>query len=161
MTTQTKTRELTGRELTGRGVLAITLSAFGVIIAVNIAMAYFAVQTFPGLEVRNSYVASQGFNDRMRAQQALGWTTEADMTAGTLRIRITDETGAPAPVAMITAVLGRPTTTREDETPDLRFDGEAYVADVAVAYGNWDLRITAEAADGTQYTYRVDLVHHR
>ena len=89
MTIETKTRELTGR-----GVLAITLSAFGVIIAVNIAMAYFAVQTFPGLEVRNSYVASQGFNDRMRAQQALGWTTRADLTQGVLRVTITDAEGA-------------------------------------------------------------------
>ncbi|MCA2013157.1 FixH family protein [Cereibacter sphaeroides] len=150
-----------GRPLTGRGVLAITVSAFGVIIAVNLVMAYFAVETFPGLEVRNSYVASQGFNDRMRAQQALGWTTEADLTGGTLRVRVTDASGAPAPVAAITAVLGRPTTEREDVTPALAFDGEAFVADVEADYGNWDLRITAEAADGTAYTYRVDLVHHR
>ena len=156
MTIETKTRELTGR-----GVLAITLSAFGVIIAVNIAMAYFAVQTFPGLEVRNSYVASQGFNDRMRAQQALGWTTRADLTQGVLRVTITDAEGAPAPVAAITAVLGRPTTEREDVTPALRFDGEAFVAEIEVGGGNWDLRLNAEAADGTSYAYRVDLVHHR
>jgi len=150
-----------GRELTGRMVLAITLGAFGVIIAVNLVMAWFAVNTFPGLEVRNSYVASQGFNDRLRAQQALGWTTEADLRGGRLTVRVTDADGNPAPVAAITAILGRPTTEREDTTPALAFDGQAYVADVDVDYGNWDLRIQAEAADGTGYGYRVGLIHHR
>ena len=42
------------RELTGRHVLAITLTAFGVIIAVNLMMAFKAVSTFPGLETPNS-----------------------------------------------------------------------------------------------------------
>ncbi|WP_181954492.1 FixH family protein [Pararhodobacter zhoushanensis] len=149
-----------GRELTGRKVLAITVSAFSVIIGVNLVMAYYAVGTFPGLEVANSYVASQGFNDRMRAQQALGWTTEADMTGGQLTVRITTASGDPAPVAAITAILGRPTTEREDTIPDLAFNGAAYVAPVDVDYGNWDLRISAESADGTQYDYRVGVIHN-
>ena len=50
------------RELTGRHVLVITLCAFGTIIAVNVFMAVMAVGTFPGLEVKNSYVASQTFD---------------------------------------------------------------------------------------------------
>ena len=62
------------RELTGRHVLVITVSAFAVIIGVNLTLAYQAVATFPGLEVQNSYVAGQGFNDRKAAQEALGWT---------------------------------------------------------------------------------------
>ena len=57
------------RELTGRHVLAITLAAFGVIIAVNMVMAVKAVSTFPGLETPNSYVASQEFDrDRQAAR---------------------------------------------------------------------------------------------
>ena len=47
-----------GKELTGRKVLAITVGFFAVIIAVNLFMAFKAVGTFPGLEVKNSYVAS-------------------------------------------------------------------------------------------------------
>jgi nitrogen fixation protein FixH len=61
------------RELTGGKVLAIFVGAFGVIIAVNLFMAYSALSTFPGLEVQNSYVASQGFNARLAKQRALGW----------------------------------------------------------------------------------------
>ena len=48
------------RELTGGKVLAITVSAFAIIIGVNVLLAFKAVSTFPGLEVENSYVASQG-----------------------------------------------------------------------------------------------------
>ena len=62
------------RELTGRHVLAITLAAFGVIIAVNMVMAFKAVSPFPGLETPNSYVASQVFDRERTAQAALGWT---------------------------------------------------------------------------------------
>ena len=57
-------------ELTGKHVFAITAGAFAVIIGVNVLLAVKAVSTFPGLEVGNSYVASQGFNTRKAAQEA-------------------------------------------------------------------------------------------
>ncbi|MFN7052645.1 MAG: FixH family protein, partial [Gemmobacter sp.] len=60
-------------QITGRQVFAFTAGAFGIIIAVNVLMAYKAVSTFPGLEVKNSYVASQNFDTERRAQEALGW----------------------------------------------------------------------------------------
>jgi len=72
------------RKLTGRHVLLIFVAAFGVIISVNLVLAYSAVNTFPGLEVRNSYVASQTFNDRKAAQEALG-LSEADSDAARAR----------------------------------------------------------------------------
>ena len=56
------------RTLTGWHAAAIFGSFFGVIITVNLALAYSAVHTFPGLEVKNSYVASQEF-DRRRTQR--------------------------------------------------------------------------------------------
>ena len=56
------------REITGRHVAAMFGAGFGVIIAVNVLLATKAVSTFPGLEVKNSYVASQTFDaDRARA----------------------------------------------------------------------------------------------
>ena len=57
-------------KLTGWHVLAIFVGAFGVIIGVNVALAWNAVATFPGLEVDNSYIASQTFDDRREAQEA-------------------------------------------------------------------------------------------
>lgn len=61
-------------EITGRQVFGFTVGAFAIIIAVNVYMAYSAVSTFPGVEVPNSYVASQNFEAARDAQDALGWT---------------------------------------------------------------------------------------
>ena len=60
--------------------------AFGVIIAVNLTLAFQAVRTFPGLEVKNSYVASQSFEqerrDQVDAQPAEGRVAGAAGQAG-------------------------------------------------------------------------------
>lgn len=67
------------REFTGRHMLFVMGGMFGTIIAVNLVMAHFAVSTFGGRVVDNSYVASQNFNgwlSEARAQKALGWTLE-------------------------------------------------------------------------------------
>lgn len=64
------------RPLTGRHMTAILVAGFGVVIAVNLIMARFAVTTFGGVVVENSYVASQHFNtwlERADRSRALGW----------------------------------------------------------------------------------------
>ena len=43
-------------EIKGWHVLAAFVLAFSVIIGVNLTLAFNAVRTFPGLEVKNSYV---------------------------------------------------------------------------------------------------------
>ena len=73
-------------ELTGKHVLVITVSAFAVIIAVNLLLAYKAVSTFPGLEVQNSYVASQVFDTDKAAQLALGWTLTPSYQANEVQL---------------------------------------------------------------------------
>ena len=50
---------------TGRHMLAVVFAFFAAIIAVNLVMAFLATGTFPGLVVKNSYVASQGYNQRL------------------------------------------------------------------------------------------------
>ena len=56
------------RPLTGRKVLLIAVAAFAVILAANLAMLLAATGTFPGLVVKNSYVASQDWTARTDAQ---------------------------------------------------------------------------------------------
>jgi nitrogen fixation protein FixH len=145
------------RQITGRHVLIGFVAAFGLIITVNLVLAYNAVKTFPGLEVKNSYVASQEFNKRKAAQEALGWTVRADHADGVLSLSITDRTGAPVEVKELNAILGRATQVRDDQTPDFQFDGTAYVAPVALALGNWNIRMVAYAQDGTKFEQRVIL----
>ena len=147
-------------ELTGRKVLAIFCSIFGVIIAVNAFMAYSALSTFPGLEVQNSFVSSQGFNDRLARQRALGWDIRVEVAEGELKVHITDPDGAPAEVADLTATLGRATHTRDDVTPDFIYQGGSFRAPVQLDSGNWNLRLVATSSDGTEFRQRVSF-HHR
>lgn len=65
-----------GKPFTGRHMAMILIAFFGVVIIVNLVMARFAVTTFGGKVVENSYVASQHYNEwleRAEAQERLGW----------------------------------------------------------------------------------------
>jgi nitrogen fixation protein FixH len=144
-------------ELKGRHVAAMFGGAFTVIIGVNLILAYSAVKTFPGLEVRNSYVASQTFDADRTAQQSLGWSVLAEARNGQVLLSVTDADGLPVEVASLSATLGRATHVRDDARPDFRFDGTRYVADADIGPGNWNIRMVAEAADGTRFQQRVIL----
>ncbi len=145
------------REITGRQVFIVTASAFAVIIGVNLVLAYNAVATFPGLEVKNSYVASQTFDADRKAQLALGWDVSAKVENAELRLSILDRDAKPVRVADLTGTLGRATEIKDDRTPEFVFDGTAYVAPVDLAPGNWNLRMIAIANDGTRFQQRIVL----
>ncbi|WVX50605.1 hypothetical protein ROLI_037040 [Roseobacter fucihabitans] len=147
----------TARVLTGRHVFMIFCAAFAVIISVNLFLAYSAVSTFPGLEVRNSYVASQQFDKNREEQTALGWSVLAQARGDDVHLSITDAEGQPVQVASLEATLGRATHVRDDQTPAFVFDGTRYVAPAQLAPGNWNLRMKARAADGTVFQQRVIL----
>ncbi len=147
----------TERKFTGWHVLAIFGGCFAVIISVNLVLAYSAVSTFPGLEVKNSYVASQGFDDRRAEQEALGWNVRADAKGGLLILSIKDAQGRPVQAGSLEAVLGRATHVQDDREPDFVFDGTAYVARESLRPGNWNIRMKATALDGSLFEQRVIL----
>ena len=146
------------RELTGAKVFAITASAFGVIIAVNVFMAYKAVSTFPGLEVENSYVASQVFDTERSAQKALGWTLEHGYAGGRLTLAFRDRAGQPIEARGVTALVGRTTEAARDVTPVFTYANGIFSAPVALQPGKWMILLEAKAADGTRFHQRLDLL---
>ncbi len=141
--------------ITGAKFFAIIFSFFFVIIAVNLVLAYEAVHTFPGLEVDNSYVASQTFDAERKAQLALGWQVKAHVHQGELILAITDAAGHPVQAASVGGTFGRATEVRDDQTPAFVWDGSVYRAPVTTAAGNWNLRLVAVAQDGTDFHQRV------
>ncbi|MEM8577757.1 MAG: FixH family protein [Pseudomonadota bacterium] len=141
-------------ELTGRHVFGMFALGFGIIITVNMTLAFNAVRTFPGLETKNSYVASQHFDANRAAQRALRWDVDAVLDGSALRLHITRD-GRPAPARITRAVFGRATSVAADQSPTFTFDGTAHVAQVVAGPGNWNLRLEAEAADGTRFVQRV------
>lgn len=145
------------KPLTGRKVLAITVSAFAVIIGVNLVMAWKAIGTFPGLEVKNSYVASQVFDAERAAQAALGWTLTTEYTGRELVLTFRDRAGMPAEVERVSALVGRPTMAGDDMRPEFRYEGGQFVATEELAPGKWMALIEAYAPDGTKFHQRIDL----
>jgi len=141
-------------EIKGWHVLAGFVTAFSIIISVNLTLAYNAVRTFPGLEVSNSYVASQSFDANRTAQLALGWDVSATLNGDVLSLVVLQDGKAIAPV-IEQATFGRATHVGQDQTPAFEFDGNALRAVVDGGKGNWNLRLRARAADGTLFEQRV------
>ncbi len=90
--------------------------ALGVVVAVNGALAYFAVSSSTGLVTAHPYDAGNGYNRVLAAaaaQDALGWRgTLRFVSEGAARGRIeavvTDEAGRPLAGLAVNAQLSRP-----------------------------------------------------
>jgi len=128
------------RTFTGRHMLAITVSFFAVVIAVNLVMARFAIETFGGTVVNNSYVASQEFNrwlDEAKAQRALGWKLTAERDG---HYAIVHLDGAPG--AQIRATAIHPLGRRPDKVLHfVRLAGDRYRSIEMLPAGRWRLEL--------------------
>jgi nitrogen fixation protein FixH len=127
------TRRFTGWHMTG-----ILLAFFGVIVAVNFTMATLATRTFGGVVVQNSYVASQRYNEWLkaaRAQAKLGWKAETTLDS---QRRVVVEVSAPGGV--VTGYAAHP-LGREADVP-LEFIGVGpFRSGKALPAGRWKVHI--------------------
>lgn len=72
----------TTKGLRGIHVLFWLLGLFSVMIAVNTVFVFWALKSFPGEQVKNSYVLGLDYNrevERRREQEKLGWTSEVGL----------------------------------------------------------------------------------
>lgn len=146
------------KELKGVHVLAITVGFFGIIIAVNSLMAFKAISTFPGLEVENSYDASQSFDSDMKKQIALGWTLKPvyDQTRKEIELAFTDAKGQTVQPADLKVLVARTTEENDDSYPKFLAKAGVYVAEADLKPGKWMLHVEAHAADGTLFHQHID-----
>jgi len=145
------------REFTGWHMLGLMVGGFGIIITVNLIMAWNAVATFPGLETPNSYVASQKFDAERAAQMALRWDATAKIENGVLTVAILDADGEPVEAEVTRAILGRATYTKEDSEPAFTWNGIVLTAPVDAHQGYWNLRVELIAPDGTLFRRRFPI----
>lgn len=153
----TESKPQTGRPLTGKKVLLIAVAAFAVIVTANLAMLFAATGSFPGLVVKNSYVASQGWDRKANAQRALGWTAVAEYADGTLRVTMTGRDGKTLPGLDVVAVVGRPASTRDDVRLDLAEGTDGYAAPLALAPGRWRVMIAGADAESGAFEAVAEL----
>ena len=141
----------TVKKLTGWHVLFIFLGAFAVVLGVNGYMISQAVKSYPGLEVQDSYVASQGFDDKRSAQLALHWDVQATYTDDHIAFTIVDGEGKTVHPTTITAQIGRPTTANFDKEVAIVFVDDHFEINEKLDQGQWHLMLNMIASDGTPF----------
>lgn len=143
---------------TGKHMLASMLCFFGVIIAVNFYMASLASQSWTGLIVKNSYVASQEYNGELQKaaeQKTRGWKSSVSYAAGTLVLTLRNQNNNVLTFDNVIAEIGRPAFEQADKA--LQFTplatGSNKIA-IHLEQGVWALKIKGNVAGET---YRRDL----
>lgn len=143
-------RSTTGREFTGRHLLMILVAFFGVVIGVNVTMAWLANSSWTGLVVRNSYVASQEFNRKAaaaEAQIARGWRFDLAVANGKVGFDFVTANGAPVTARSVKVTFKRPVTDREDVTVELALVDGRWEASHPLADGAWIAVIDADVGE--------------
>lgn len=145
---------------TGRHMAIILVTFFGIVIAVNLVMARFALSTFGGKVVENSYVASQHYNEwlhRAEQQDKLGWCKH--VTLDDERHILVQMTAQQQPFTGVTATgtlihpLGREDVRSIHFIPQA--DG-ALRSQETIAPGRWRLELTVQRqADSAKYVIDV------
>ncbi|MBN9034023.1 MAG: cation transporter [Rhizobiales bacterium 63-7] len=143
MTTRTSQPRFTGYHMA-----AIMVSFFGVVIAVNFTMAWYATSSWSGLVVENTYVASQQFNSRaaaMRAMAATGIHGEVTLAPQTISYTLKQRDGTPAIADTVTAHFKRPVGDHQDFQVELVKAGEGnFTLAHVVPAGDWIVEVISK-----------------
>lgn len=144
------------RQITGKHVLAAMVGFFGVVFAVNGVLLRQALSTHSGVVAVEPYRKGLDYNRRIAAderQELLGWRADVVLEAdGRLVLDIAGPDGRPITDLVVSATVGRPSTSRHDVHMRLREQRPGrWVAEAGtLASGSWlvTLEATSSAAAG-------------
>ncbi len=140
--------------------------AFVAVVSVNGALAYFAVESDPGLVSEHPFELGNGYNrvlDAGAAQDALGWhgivqfVRESGLK-GRIVAEMRDSAGAPLGGLVVKAAVVRPVEPLPEQGLTLDASGQGrYAATITLARaGQWDVRVTAaRGSDVYQFVQRI------
>ena len=144
------------RPLTGRMVLLMMVTFFGVVFGVNFTMMRLAITTLPGVEVDSAYSASLGYEKEIataREQTARDWKVDAHVErsgqgGATLQVEVRDNDGRPMSGLKFQGHFERPADKRSDQAVALAETGIGIYRGSAalIAPGQWDLIVQGDAA---------------
>ena len=146
-----------GFRFTGWHMLFCMFAFFGIIIAVNLTMATLASSSWTGLVVKNTYVASQQYNDHLMQaddQSRRGLKSEISYENGALSFQISGRDSEVLKPEDATLWIGRPAFEQEDRLLALQCSPEGKCeTKLALSAGVWAVRIEASLPGGK---YRRD-----
>jgi nitrogen fixation protein FixH len=148
-----------GFQIRGWHVLAMVVTFFLVVFAVDGAFAVYAYRTFPGQVSVTPYEDGVTYNRhlaQLAAQEKLGWTPMAGVTPqGNLKVEVRDREGALLKGLNVTGRLERPATEAGRVVPVFHEESPGvYVAKTAGLTGSWDL--TAELKDREGHAFEAE-----
>jgi nitrogen fixation protein FixH len=147
------------RAMTGRHTLLWFLAFFGAMFVVNGIFLWTAITTFPGEDVKKSYLTGLDYNRELarRAYQAeAGWQAEAGLVqeggVSQVEARFLTRDGAPLEVITAEAQLRHPADTAFDRTVTLTALGAgAYAGSIEpLAPGQWTIVVRADLDPQTE-----------
>jgi len=155
MTMRTAPRPFTGWHMTG-----ILVGFFAIVMAVNFAMARFALSSFGGTVVDNSYVASQHYNEllaKAEAQDRLGWQPSVWLDR-TRHVRVTlARQDAKLPIESAKAMIHHPLGRLPSQALVMVGDGQGgMISTRMLPQGRWRVELSV-AHGGDEARYRRDL----
>ena len=149
-------------KFTGWHMLAIVVLFFGVIMSVNLTLAWYANSSWTGLVVKNSYVASQHFNEdqvERRRQIAMGWQSEIEYGEGRLSVHLSDADGKPVVLDRLEAKVGRPAFEADDRVVVLLpAGGGIYRGETELASGIWQADLKASDTPEKTWEHAIRFV---
>jgi len=155
MTTASKPRELTGRD-----VLAGLIGFFAIVFGVNAYFIRTALSTHTGVVANEPYRKGLHYNDRIEAdarQAELGWTSDVthDAERKLLTFSLLDASGLPVRGLIVTANVGRPASSNEDVTLNLLEVAPGTYSAGAKSLSQGAYIASLEAGDGLSILYRA------
>lgn len=145
---------------TGWHMTRIILAFFGVVIAVNLIMATFAVKTFGGTVVDDSYVAGQKFNDwlsKARLQKSRGWDAQISrMSTGQVRVVLHVPEGFSSNL-QVTGSATHPLERATRQRLIFRREGNAFVTTLPLPAGRWVTRVEVGDARSILARFEEDI----
>lgn len=140
--------------------------ALGVVVAVNGALAYFAITSSTGLVTEHPFESGNDYNRVLAAgaaQDALGWRGTLDFTGngraeGDLAVAFADRAGQPLAGLAVTAAIVSPVEPLPDtdvalaESPGGRYRGHVALA----RHGQWEVHVVAHrGGDVFEFAQRI------
>lgn len=152
----------TDRPFTGWHMLAILVAFFGVVISVNVLMAWYANTSWSGLISKDTYVASQDFN--IEAAKARTWAEEGFKGSFVVKDKML-EYSLQGPAAKvdglkeISAIFHRPVGDKQDFTIKLLKQRDGFfAASHNLASGQWIVDLAAIEAGETVF-HEAERIH--
>ncbi|MEQ1576959.1 MAG: FixH family protein [Hyphomicrobium sp.] len=154
--------------LTGRNIFTIFVSFFAVVFAVNAYFMMMALSTHTGVVAVEPYRKGLKYNDRIAAserQDSLGWQGDIAFSKDGLRLiaSLHDAAGLPLSGLKVSAILGRPVTTREDIALDFaatapgQYEAAVSLAGAGAFIANLEAMDPLHAGEGAVYRARKRL----